>query len=109
MRLQWVDVGAGRQRLVDLDFKGNADAPLTRRDTLTQKERRGLYLQTGKKFGTMSECRAYMKANDMRFIDRGDRQDRARKRMKEYMRDTKPGDRGRAPFLSKDSKRHGSV
>ena len=101
MRLKWIKTAEGREVLVDLDFKGGlADKNLTRRDTLTAKEHRGLKLQLGRDFDSMSQVRAYMKANDMRFIDKGDRQDRARTRMKDWMKNTKPGERGRTPFSS---------
>ena len=101
MKREWIQIANGRWRLVDMDAAPKAtDRNLTRRDTLTAREKRGLYLQTGQRFGSMSECRAYMKANDMRFIDKGDRQDRARTRMKEWVRDTSPGNRGREPFKS---------
>lgn len=90
--------------LVDLDaLPPSEDKNLTRRDTLTEKERRGLKLQLGRDFDSMSQVRAYMKLHDFRFIDKGDRQDRARQRMKEWARETKPGERGRPPFSAKDA------
>ena len=101
MRWEWVDAGAGRKRLVDMDAVAvQSDRNTTHRDTLTAKDRRSLKLQLGRDFDSMSAVRAYMKLHDFRFIDKGDRQDRARTRMKEWIRDTKPGERGRTPFKS---------
>ena len=98
MRLQWVDVGAGRQRLVDIDFKTPEDRATTTRETLTAKERRSLRIRFGKDFKTESELRSHMKANDLRFLEKGERQDRAKRMTKEWLRDTKPGERGKCPM-----------
>ena len=83
----------------------SAEVPFIRKEHLSLKERKGLRLQLGRDFDSRSSLEAYMKDHDMRFIDKGDRQDRARVRMKEWMRDTEPGNRGRPPFQAKDPRR----
>ena len=91
----WVPVGAGRWRLVDTGATAVASrqgAPFVRNERLSPKARKALKVQLGRDFDSESSLRAYMKDNDLRFIDPGDNQDKGRKRMAEFMRETKPGD-----------------
>lgn len=102
---KWIPIGAGRWRLVDTSataVASRSDAPAILSDHLSLKERRGLKMQLGRDFDSRSRLNAYMKDHDMRFVEKNDRQDRGYRRMKEWIRDTKPGDRGRPPFHAKD-------
>ena len=103
MRLVWVKTAEGRERLVDLDFKAKSDRNISRRETLTAKARRALRIQLGRDFTTESELRAHMKQNNLRFVDRGEPQEIARRGTEEYLRDTRPGKRGKNPI----AKAHG--
>lgn len=94
----WVEVAPGRQVLVDTGRKAQkADQTLSRRECLTQKERKSLYLQTGKKFTTESEARKYLKSQGMRLEERGEPNEAARREQREWLRDTRPGERGPTP------------
>lgn len=106
----WVDVGPGRQRLVDVDAKPvkGVSAPYVRPEHLSPKARRALRLQLGRDFDSESSLRAYLRDHDMRFVDKGDNQDKGRKRMQEFMRETRPGDpiRQHPPWVRRGGTRH---
>lgn len=101
MSLVWVDVGAGRQRLVETNQRHTTDssAPYVRPDRLTAKARRALAIQLGVSFDSESALRRHMKDNGLRFVDRGEKVDKVRRSREEWIAGTEPGKRGKAPHV----------
>jgi hypothetical protein len=98
----WVEVAPGRSRLVDTDERPEAlrvAAPFVRQERLTAKSRKKLKMQLGRDFDSESQLRAYMRDNGMRFIDNGEKCDDVRRKRKDWLRNTKPGERGKNPFV----------
>lgn len=97
----WVEVAPGRQRLVDTGAKVADDATgvYVRPEHLSPRARRALRIQLGRDFDSESSLRSYLKANDMRLIDKGEKVDKVRRSREEWIKGTKPGERGKAPHV----------
>jgi hypothetical protein len=104
----WVEVSPGRQRLVEVDTPatGGSNAPFIRREHLSPKARRALRIQLGRDFDSESSLRAYLKQNDMRLIDKGEKVDKDRKTREAWLKDTKPGQRKGGPHVGSHGYNH---
>ena len=99
---RWVEIRAGRWMLVSDEPKSKGDpgrAPLVRNEHLTARAKRALYLQTGKKFDSESQVRAYLRDNNLRIEEKGEPNDIMRREDKKWLRDTKPGQREKNPLI----------
>lgn len=106
---RWVQVTEGRWRLVDGDGPPSdpkKPAPFVRNEHIDPAERRKLAIQLGENFDSESALRRYLKDNGMRLRERGDKMDTIRKARKEWLRDTKPGQRGRNPVAGPNGYSH---
>lgn len=101
MSLVWVKTGAGREVLVDTGkipvTKSGKHSVYVRPEHLSAKARRALKIQLGVDIDSESSLRRYMKDHDLRFVDRGEKVDKDGKTRKEWIKDTRPGERGRNP------------
>lgn len=97
--MKWVKVAEGREVLVPDDYEEpkSVAAPFVRNEHLSAKQRRALRIKLGRDFTSVSELRAHMRDNDLRHVEKGDAVDRASTLRREWIRDTKPGQRGRNP------------
>ena len=96
----WVEVGAGRWRLMDADDGASTTteaAPFVRPDRIGKDEQRKIALQLGVRVDSESALRRHLKDNGMRLRESGDRMDKIRKERKQWLRDTEPGKRGKNP------------
>ncbi len=108
MSLIWVEVAPGRQRLIDAGVKtaAGSNAPYIRPEHLSPKARRALRIQLGRDFDSESSLRAYLKANDLRLIDKGEKVDKDRKTREAWLKDTKPGERKGGPHVGSHGYNH---
>ena len=108
MALVWVDTGAGRQRLVDTgkSEEKSKHSVYVRPDHLSAKVRRALKIQLGVDIDSESALRAHMRANDLRFVDRGESVDKVGRTRKEWLRETRAGDRGKNPVAKTNGYSH---